>query len=152
MAQYIGFSTINARKPKTSNPIGLNSGIETGAGSISRGIVWGKKFRTTDAQLVVQNYINAMNIRRGEKVGQPEYGTRLWDFIFDPNTSEVRGRIETELRRIANLDPRLELNRIATFPREDGIVVEIELAVTPFNNPAIISVFFERETNFASLV
>lgn len=152
MAQYIGFSTINSREPKTTNPIGLNTGgADGGPGSITKGIVWGKKFRLTDAQLVLQNFVNSMNIRIGQKVGQPGYGTKLWDFIFEPNTSDIQLRIENEVRRIASLDPRLELNSVKSFPREAGILIELQIAVVPFRNPATLNVFFNRETNVASI-
>jgi len=153
MAQYIGFSTINANKPKTTNPIGLNTGGAAGGpGSVTNSIVWGKKFRLTDAQLVIQDFVNAMNIRQGQKVGQPGYGTKLWDFIFDPNTQDVQTKIENEVRRLASLDPRLELNIIKSYPQEEGILVEIQISVVPFNNPATLSVFFNQATNVASLV
>jgi len=152
MAQYIGFSTIDARKPKTTNPIGLNTGgADGGPGSISKGIVYGKKFKLTDAQLVIQDFVNAMNIRMGEKVGQPSYGTKLWDFIFEPNTADIQLRIESEVKRIASLDPRLELNSVKSFPRETGILIELQVAVVPFRNPALLNIFFNSETNTASI-
>ncbi len=153
MPQYIGFSTINACKPKTTNPVGLNTGgIDGGPGGINKGIVWGKKFRILDAQLVVQDFVNALNIRMGTKVGQPGYGTRLWDFIFEPNTADVQFQLENEIRRVASADPRIDLNYVKAFPQENGILLEIQLAVVPFNNPATLTIFFNRATTVASLV
>ena len=153
MAQYIGFSTINARKPKTSNQVGINTGgLDGGPGGITKGIVWGKKFRLLDAQLVVQDFVNAMNIPIGQKVGQPGYGTKLWNFVFEPNTADVQFQLENEIRRIASLDPRIDLNYIKAFPGENGILVEVEMAVVPFNNVATLSVFFNRANNTASIV
>lgn len=153
MAQYIGFSTINARKSKTANRIGINTGgLDGGPGGITRGIVWGKKFRLLDAQLVVQDFVNAMNIKLGQKVGQPGYGTKLWDFIFDPNTPDVQFQLENEIRRIASLDPRIDLNYVKSFPGESGILIEVELAVIPFNNVATLGVFFNRASNVASII
>jgi phage baseplate assembly protein W len=153
MAQYIGFSTINACKPKTSNEVGLNTGgIDGGPGGITKGIIWGKKFRILDAQLVVQDFINALNIPIGQKVGQPGYGTKVWNFIFEPNTSDVQFQLENEIRRVASLDPRINLNFVKAFPGENGILVEIQLAVVPFNNPATLSVFFNRANNTATIV
>lgn len=153
MAQYIGFSTINACKPKTSNQVGLNTGgLDGGPGGILKGIIWGKKFRILDAQLVVQDFVNALNIPIGQKVGQPGYGTRVWNFIFEPNTADVQFQLENEIRRIASLDPRIDLNYVKAFPGENGILVEVQLAVVPFNNPASLSIFFNRASNTASIV
>ena len=148
MPQYIGFSTINAGKPKTTN---AKSGIAGGPGTITQPIIPGKKFRMLDEQLVIQDFINALNIPQGAKVGQPEYGTTLWSFVFEPNTADTQFKLEQELRRVANTDPRLQVNYIKAFPQENGILIEMQLAVTPFNNPGVLSVFFNNATNRATI-
>lgn len=148
MPNYVGFSTINANKPKSTNlPTGENGGV----GSVLRPVVPGKKFRLVDQPLVIQDFINALNIPRGQKVGQPEYGTTIWDFVFEPNTADVQYQLENEIRRIITSDPRLELNFVKAFPKENGILIEVELAVNPFNQAELISVFFNSKTNQASL-
>lgn len=148
MSQYIGFSTINAGKPRTTNS---NSGIGGGPGTITDPIVVGKKYRLTDQNLVVQDFINALNIRQGEKVGQPGYGTTLWSFVFEPNTQDVTFALEQEIRRVATQDPRLVLDFVRTYPQENGILVEVQLAVAPYNQAALLSVFFNSNTNTASV-
>ena len=72
MPQYIGFSTIDSCKPKTSNDVSV-SGIDGGPGGIRRGVVFGKKYRMLDSQLVIQDFVNSLNIPLGSKVGQPGY-------------------------------------------------------------------------------
>ena len=148
MPQYIGFSTINSDKARTLN---AGSGSSGGPGTITSPIITGKKFRLTDTNLVIQDFVNALNIRQGEKCGQPEYGTRLWSFIFDPNTRDVTYALENEIRRIANQDPRLILNTISTYAKENGILIEVQLAVAPFNQEALLAVFFNSNTNTASI-
>jgi phage baseplate assembly protein W len=148
MPQYIGFSTINADKPRTTNQ---NSGVGGGPGKIANPIVVGKKFKLTDQNLVIQDFINALNIRQGEKVGQPGYGTKLWSFIFEPNTQDVTFALEDEVRRVANLDPRLIVDFIRSYPQENGILIEMQLAVAPYNQAALLSVFFDSNTNTASV-
>jgi len=148
MPQYLGFSTINANKPKSSNMV---NGIDGGPGGIREPIVYGKKFKLTDEKLVIQDFMNALNIRIGEKVGQPQYGTSLWEFIFEPNTPDVQGKLEVELRRVATLDPRLQVNTVKASPVQNGILIELQVAVAPFNNPQVLSVFFNSGLNSASL-
>ena len=149
MPTYIGFSTINADKPKTTNAI---PGLDGGTGGITNPIVFGKKFRMVDSQLVIQDLVNALNIPLGQKVGQPGYGTTLWSFIFEPNNFNTQQQIETEIRRVAGLDPRIQLNYVQVYPRDNGILVEVEMAVTPFNEALVLSVFFNQDTNQASIV
>jgi phage baseplate assembly protein W len=145
MAQYIGFSTINACKPKSTNII---NGADGGP---DQPIVFGKKFRMVDVQLVIQDFINALNIPIGSKVGQPQYGTTVWSFIFEPNTQDIQIQLENEIRRIAAQDPRIVLNYVKAFPQENGILLEVQIAVAPFNQPSVINVFFNRQTGVAAI-
>jgi phage baseplate assembly protein W len=149
MATYLGFSTQNACNPKTTNML---SGSAGGPGGIRRGISWGNKFSLTDAELVIQNLINALNIRLGTKVGQPGYGTRLWDFIFEPNNSATQSEVENEVKRVASQDPRLELAELVVYTYENGILIEIQAAVLPFNQPIAAKISLNRATQTAALV
>lgn len=149
MPNYIGFSTINANKPKSTNKI---PGVAGGVGSLVQPIVFGKKFRMLDQQLVIQDLVNAFNIKKGTKVGQPEYGTTLWNYLFEPNTADVQFSIQNEVRRVCSLDPRIILNFVNAYPKESGILIEVELAINPFNQPELLNVFFSSTTNTASIV
>lgn len=148
MPTYIGFSTLGADKPKSTN---VNSGVDGGFGGILTPVNTGKKYRLVDQQLVLQDFINALNIPLGQKVGQPGYGTTLWGFVFEPNTADVQFQLENEIKRVASLDPRLILNYVKAFPQENGILLEVELAISPFNEPLTLSVFFNSATNRAVL-
>lgn len=146
MPTYIGFSTIDANELKSTN---VNPGVDGGFGGITRPIYTGKKFRMVDHQLVVRDFVNAFNIKQGQKVGQPGYGTTLWSFVFEPNTADTQFQLENEIRRVASLDPRLHLNSVRTFVQDQGILIEVELSVTPFDNAQFLSVFFDSNTNRA---
>ena len=51
-----------------------------------------KKFTLTDFALVKRDLLNAFNIRPGELVGRPTYGTNLWDYVFDNESSiKIKG-------------------------------------------------------------
>jgi phage baseplate assembly protein W len=148
MTSYIGFSTINAFKPRSTN---LQTGPAGGVGSLVTSYRVGNQFGLVDATLVIQDFVNSLNIRQGEKVGQPGYGTTLWSFIFEPNTADVQFQLETEIRRVANTDPRLIVNTVRAYPQENGILLEVEMAVSPFNQANLLSVFFNSATNIAVL-
>jgi len=148
MPQYIGFSTVNANKPKTTN---APPGIDGGVGSLVNPVIPGKKFKLNDENLVVQDFVNSLNIRQGEKVGQPGYGTTLWNFVFEPNTPDIQFSLENEITRIANLDPRLIVNTVRAYPQENGILLEVELAIQPFNEATLLSVFLDSTTNQAAI-
>jgi len=148
MPNYIGFSTINANQPRSTD---LNAGVDGGTGSILQPVRVGKKFRLVDTPLVVRDFINSLNIQQGQKVGKPEYGTTLWSFVFEPNTPDTQFQLENEIRRVANLDPRMVLNSVKAYPQENGILIELEMAIAPFNQAFLLIVFFDYATNNAVL-
>jgi len=148
MPSYVGFSTITANEPRSTN---LPTGPAGGTGSLIDPVNIGNKFMLVDVPLVLQDFVNALNISQGQKVGQPGYGTTLWSFVFEPNTADVQFQLETEIRRVAGLDPRLILNSVRAFPQENGILLELELAVSPFNQAQLLNVFFNNATNTASI-
>jgi phage baseplate assembly protein W len=148
MPTYIGFSTIGANEPKSTN---ASTGIDGGTGGVLQPTIPGKKYRLVDEALVVRDFINALNIQQGQKVGNPGYGSIIWSFIFEPNDAQTQFRLENEIRRIANGDPRLIINTVKSYPQENGILLEVELAIAPFNNAEILNVFFNNLTNTATL-
>lgn len=149
MATYLGFSTQNACNPKTTNML---SGSAGGPGGIRRGISWGNKFSLADAELVIQDFVNALNIKLGTKVGQPGYGTRLWDFIFEPNAPNTQFEIENEIKRVANQDPRLQIAELVSYPFENGILLEMQCAIQPFNQPIAAKISLNQATERAILL
>ena len=148
MPSYIGFSTVNSGKPRSTN---LTTGPAGGTGSMVSPYNIGNQFGLVDTPLVIQDFVNALNIRQGTKVGNPSYGTTLWSFVFEPNTADVQFQLETEIRRIANQDPRLVINTVRAYPQENGILLEVEMAVSPFNQANLLSVFFNSSTYQAVL-
>lgn len=148
MPQYLGFSTIDANKPKTTNAPG---GVDGGVGSIVNGINPGKKFKLTDQNLVIRDFINALNIRQGEKVGQPSYGTTLWNFVFEPNTPDMQFALDNEIRRVSSQDPRILIDYVKAYPQENGILMEVQMAIQPYNQALLLSVFFDSTTNKAQV-
>lgn len=140
MPTYIGFSTIDVCQPRSST----RTGIDGGVGSVTTQPRLGKKFRLTDEQLIIRDFLNAMSIKQGDIVGNPGYGSTIWNYVFEPNTPEVRNTIETEIRRVASLDPRMTINALEIYNESNGVLLEIEMAVQPFNQVIQFGFFLNR--------
>lgn len=149
MALYSGFSTQRYNMTKDDS---VRAGIDGGSGSITQPVQLGKKFKLVDEQLILQDFINAMNIPQGSKPGNPSYGTTIWTFAFEPNTPDMQYLLEAEIRRVATQDPRLLLNAINAYPQENGILIELELAVSPFNNVQALQLYFDQPTSTARVI
>lgn len=145
---YKGFSTIYSNRDRTTS---AQVGTGGGTGTVTKPTVPSKKYSVFDDTLVIIDFINALNIPQGQKPGNPAYGTLIWTFIFDPNLPEVQVQIENEIRRVAALDPRIIINTVTVYPYQNGILIEVELAVSPTNQVTTLQVNFDRNTNTASL-
>ena len=111
-----------------------------------------KKFTLTDFDLIKRDLLNAFNIRQGQLPGRPAYGTVIWDFLFEPQTTQTQNGIETEIQRVAGGDPRIYISDIQTYPQENGILIEIQLTVVPTQNSEIMSIFFDQQQRTATYV
>ena len=59
--------------------------------------------------------------------------------------------IENEVRRVCGLDPRLTVNTISVVPQENGILIEAQLSISPYNNAGDLALFFDSQTNTAAI-
>lgn len=111
-----------------------------------------KKFTLTDFELIKRDLLNAFNIRQGQLPGRPAYGTSLWDFLFENQLEDLQTNIVTEVQRVAGGDPRIYISDTQVYPQENGILLEIELAVVPSTDAERLSIFFDLEQRSASYV
>jgi phage baseplate assembly protein W len=111
-----------------------------------------KKFTAVDLDLVKIDLLNAFNIRQGEKPGRPGYGTVIWNFLFENQTSETQAAILAEVQRVAAGDPRLYLSGVEIFPQENGILLQLGLALAPSVSAEQFAIFFDEQTRSAAFV
>jgi phage baseplate assembly protein W len=111
-----------------------------------------KQFTAVDFNLIKIDLLNAFNIRQGELVGRPGYGTIIWDYLFENQTQETEQAIYNEVQRVAAGDPRLYINLINLFPQQNGILLELELVVVPTTDAQRLSIFFDQSQRSATYV
>ena len=91
------------------------------------------KFVLYDIELIKQDIINHFHVRQGEKLSDPEFGTIIWDILFEPLTEPLKDAIVANVSNIVNLDPRVQVNSIIVDQYESGIQVEVSLLFLPYN-------------------
>lgn len=123
MATYYGFSTID------------NS----------------KKFRLVDYELVKRDVLNSLMIKSGEKLGKPEYGTNVWGLIFEPLTNSTMKDLEHEMRKTVEQDPRVKVDDVQVYPKDNGVLVELFVTVLSTTEQQRLSLFFDQDTQQATL-
>jgi phage baseplate assembly protein W len=111
-----------------------------------------KKFTAVDFNLIKIDLLNAFNIRQGELVGRPGYGTVLWNYLFENQTQETQQLIYTEIQRVCAGDPRIFISGIQMFPQENGLLLQVGIAVVPSTNAQMLSIFFNQQQRTATYV
>jgi len=104
------------------------------------------KFRLTDFALVKQDLFNSFQIRQGEKLMNPSFGTIIWNMIFEPFTPDVRQAIIKDIKRLASYDPRLAVNSVVVTEYEQGIQISLDLTYIPTNQTERMNLQFDQKT------
>jgi len=105
-----------------------------------------KKFHVTDFDLVQQDLYNHFNIRKGEKLMNPNFGTIIWGMLYEPFTDEVRTKIVADVKRIAGYDPRITVTGININEFQQGIQVTLKVVYLVEDKSATISLNFNRNS------
>ena len=63
----------------------------------------------TDLELAKQDLKNHFNIRKGEKWTNPEFGSNLPLYVFQPLDDQTLYLIEQDVSDVVTFDPRFEL-------------------------------------------
>jgi phage baseplate assembly protein W len=92
-----------------------------------------RNYKLYDIDLVKQDLINHFYIRKGEKLENPEFGTVIWDLIFEQFTEEVKTIIAKDVEDIINYDPRISVNEVQIDSTDMGIRIQADITYMPFN-------------------
>jgi len=111
-----------------------------------------KKFTKTDFELIKRDLLNAFNIRYGEKVGRPGYGTKIWTFMFEPQIPDTQAAIKQEIQRVVDQDPRVYAVSVETVPQDTGLLVDLAVQLAATGSVDSLRIFFDEQTARASYV
>lgn len=118
MAMYNGFSTLNSNK----------------------------KYRITDFELVKQDLQNHFAIRKGEKLMNPDFGTIIWDMLFEPLNEDTKNRIIQDIKKIVASDPRITARNVTITQFEHGLQIELELIYVSTNQVGALLLQFDQNS------
>lgn len=111
-----------------------------------------KKFTLVDFPLIKRDLANALNIVQGSLPGKPDYGTTIWSYVFESQTPETEAQLLAELQRVAGQDPRIYISSAYTYPRDNGILIELEIQIVGSTTAERLALFFDQNTRRASYI
>lgn len=103
-----------------------------------------KNNKLFDIDLIKRDLLNQFHTRKGERVMYPDYGSIIWDMLFEPYTEYARDLIIDDATRIINSDSRVELQNLQVLNYDHGIQLQIDLFYVPFNAVGTFDIEFDR--------
>jgi len=92
-----------------------------------------QNFKLYDFEAVKQDLINRLSIRKGERVENPEFGTIIYDAIFEPFTEDLKDAIVEDITANLNADPRISTQEILVTEADKGIAIQATITYVPLN-------------------
>jgi phage baseplate assembly protein W len=136
MALYKGYST---KSFNYSDPTTIVGTVDNDFGP----------YVLTDKNLIVMDLLNNFNIRKGEKLMNPDYGCLIWTRLFDPLTQELKNAIVNDVTTIINNDPRISAINQVTIqesPDGQGLLLDAQIVIKQTNELVNLNLAFDGTT------
>jgi len=111
-----------------------------------------KKFKLTDFELVKQDLQNHFAIRKGEKLMNPEFGTIIWDMLFEPLNEDTKNAIIQDIKKIVANDPRIAVQNVIVTQFDRGLQVELEIIYISTNQVDKLAIQFDQQSRQSTTV
>ena len=92
-----------------------------------------QNFKVYDFECVKQDLINRLSVRKGERVENPEFGTIIYDCLFEPFTEVLKEQILEDITANLNADPRLSTEEIIVSEEDHGIAIQATIKYIPLD-------------------
>jgi phage baseplate assembly protein W len=108
------------------------------------------KFRVTDFALIKRDLLNHFNIRKGEKLMHPNFGTNIWNILYDPLTEELKSFITAEVNSVVKYDPRINIDNVVVTEFEHGLQLELNVRYLTTNQTSAMTLQFNKQSRTVS--
>lgn len=85
------------------------------------------RWKLEDTELVKRDILNHFQTRRGERLNNPEFGSRIWEYTFEGMSDELREAISADVQSIIEAEPRVNLKDITIQQFQHGFQIEMDL-------------------------
>ena len=92
-----------------------------------------KNFKLYDFEAAKQDLINRLSVRKGERVENPEFGTIIYDTLFEPFTDTLKEAILDDITANLNADPRISTTDIIVTEADHGIAIQATIKYVPLD-------------------
>ncbi len=105
-----------------------------------------QNFKIYDFECAKQDLINRLSIRKGERVENPEFGTIIYDAIFEPFTEALKDAIVEDITANLNADPRISTEDIIVSEIDHGIGIQATITYVPLDITEKLNFSFDENS------
>ena len=132
---------VNFTNQKQTKKTSVNTQIFKGFSTQGREF---KDPKLYDVELVKQDLLNHFNIRKGEKLENPDFGTNIWLYVFDPLDDETKNLVIQDVESVINYDPRVTLDQIEVQESDHGLSVRMTVLYIGYAIGETINLLFDQ--------
>jgi len=92
-----------------------------------------RNFKIYDFECAKQDLLNRLSVRKGERVENPEFGTIIYDVLFEPMTEALKEAVVEDVTKQMNADPRISPSEIRVTEKDHGIAIQCSLTYVPLD-------------------
>ncbi len=100
-----------------------------------------------DLDLARQDLLNHFNTRKGERIMLPEFGSIVWDMLFEPLDDRTINLIDEDVRRIIKNDPRWALQSVTITEGPNALNIEVIVTYLPTDETVTLPLTYDKGTN-----
>jgi|TARA_R110002167_G_scaffold15332_6_gene61181 phage baseplate assembly protein W len=104
--------------------------------------------RLKDLELAKRDLLNHFHIRKGEKWTNPDFGSNLPYYVFQPLDDTTIEMIREEVYNVVTHDPRFELsvdNSVTVSKKDQTVTVAVELLYLPSTTATDLQIIFDTD-------
>ena len=93
-----------------------------------------------DASAIKQAIVNLLLTNKGERPFNPDYGSNIRSYLFEPLDFATAGQIELSIRNtLSEFEPRINVLSMETFPNYDtnSFNVDMTYVIVGSDNPPV---------------
>tara|TARA_Y100001970_G_C14219495_1_gene851757 strand:+ start:891 stop:1307 length:417 start_codon:yes stop_codon:yes gene_type:complete len=90
-------------------------------------------YKLYDFECAKQDLLNRLTIRKGERVENPEFGTIIYDLLFEQFTDSLKEAVTDDITQNLNADPRIGVEEIRVTEAEHGIAIQASIRYVPLD-------------------
>jgi len=106
-----------------------------------------KNWTYYDIDLIKRDLLNHFNTHMGERVMRPDFGCKIWDYMMEQLTPNMKDLVLKEALRVCESDSRVTVKNSEVYTYGNGIRIELTLLYNPYDVVDTFYVDFDTRQN-----